>query len=870
MKKISITLIGALMIVAPQVFAADALTEALQKGLFEEEANHNLDAAIKAYQDVLSRADEQRRVAATALFRLAECYRKQGKTNEASGEYQRLLRDYADQTTLVNLSRQNLTGLGVSTPTTATASQPAMASTEAEEKEIRRIKAMIRDSPDLVNARQGNTTVLIDAARHGQLQVVEYLLANGADMEIRDLYNGKPNNTPLHVAAAYGHKRVVELLLAKGASVNAVDQAGRTPLHIAVGQGFRGVIDVLLTHKADVNAVSDSGQTPLHAAIAATHLELAKFLIERGANVNATGSEGAVLHLAVQSLKPAFVEHLLQKGADPNACIALASAPPGAFAPRVGGGVSTSTAGFTALHLVADGENLPAVRREIAAMLIKHKANINEVGIGETYQGWTALHVATSRGLTEMAVLLLENGADPNIFIKPGWPEESTALHMAVKRSKPAIAELLLKHGAKVDALNAYNNSALHLAAGIGSAEKVELLLGHDADPNGAGSTSSPLVNPVHYNHLAVAELLLAKGANPNVTNSYGIPLLHIALGSRAPNSPPHYPTPPPPVAIGSARASDQRVIPQRVVQTNIAPRVARSDGSIKPANSDEKREKTMFELLLEYKADPNIRDNVASKESETTLHLATRINNEIAVEMLLAAGADVNARTDSGGTALHWAAGGNSRLIEMLLARKADVNAANDKGVTPLHNGVASGLTNLISPLLVAGADINACTAAGATPLLTFIGNRSINKPDQFATVEFLLKAGADVVKKCGRELSPFEWALGSNNPKLTELLRKYHPTKLASVNLEGLVRQHVWFWEADKRATLSQALAAVGLYEKADPTLITILRDDPNTGLKKRFVYNLEAIREKRNPDVPLQDGDKIIVPSRDGASK
>src|SRR6185503_12802553 len=95
MKKIGIVVVVAL-VTALQLPAADALTEALQKGLFEEEANQNLEAAIKAYQDVLSRADEQRRVAATALFRLAECYRKQGKTNEAAGGYRRVVRDYAD------------------------------------------------------------------------------------------------------------------------------------------------------------------------------------------------------------------------------------------------------------------------------------------------------------------------------------------------------------------------------------------------------------------------------------------------------------------------------------------------------------------------------------------------------------------------------------------------------------------------------------------------------------------------------------------------------------------------------------------------------------------------------------------------------
>jgi tetratricopeptide (TPR) repeat protein len=93
--------------------AADAPTSAaLQKGLFEEEANQNLDAAIKAYQSVLAAHDDERKLAATALFRLGECYRKLGQTNEAIAQYQRLLRDYSEQTILVTLSQQNLAGLG--------------------------------------------------------------------------------------------------------------------------------------------------------------------------------------------------------------------------------------------------------------------------------------------------------------------------------------------------------------------------------------------------------------------------------------------------------------------------------------------------------------------------------------------------------------------------------------------------------------------------------------------------------------------------------------------------------------------------------------------------------------------------------------
>src|SRR5437899_3363215 len=92
--------------------ATNDLTAAMQRGLFEEEANHNFSAAIQAYQAVIGQFDQNRKLAATALFRLGECYRKQGATNEATAQYERVLREFSDQAGLADLSRQNLVGLG--------------------------------------------------------------------------------------------------------------------------------------------------------------------------------------------------------------------------------------------------------------------------------------------------------------------------------------------------------------------------------------------------------------------------------------------------------------------------------------------------------------------------------------------------------------------------------------------------------------------------------------------------------------------------------------------------------------------------------------------------------------------------------------
>src|SRR4051812_14690959 len=84
------------------------LAASVQKGLFEEEANHNFDAAIRAYESAMGHFDSSRSLAATAIFRLGEVYRKLGRTNEANIQYQRILREFSDQAAYTNLSQSYL------------------------------------------------------------------------------------------------------------------------------------------------------------------------------------------------------------------------------------------------------------------------------------------------------------------------------------------------------------------------------------------------------------------------------------------------------------------------------------------------------------------------------------------------------------------------------------------------------------------------------------------------------------------------------------------------------------------------------------------------------------------------------------------
>ncbi len=99
----------AILLAMPSIAAAqEKLADQLRKAIVEEELNQKLEKAIAAYAKILAQYDEDRKVAATALFHFAECCRKLGQKDQAIAAYQRVLRDFADQKELAVASRSNL------------------------------------------------------------------------------------------------------------------------------------------------------------------------------------------------------------------------------------------------------------------------------------------------------------------------------------------------------------------------------------------------------------------------------------------------------------------------------------------------------------------------------------------------------------------------------------------------------------------------------------------------------------------------------------------------------------------------------------------------------------------------------------------
>ena len=146
----------------------------------------------------------------------------------------------------------------------------------------------------------------------------------------------------------------------------------------------------------------------------------------------------------------------------------------------------------------------------------------------------------------------------------------------------------------------------------------------------------------------------------------------------------------------------------------------------------------------------------------------AVRAGDAAGVGRLLDGGADVNAASADGTTALHWAVHrDDARIAGLLLAAGAGVAVTNRYGVQPLMLAASNGSAMLVSRLLAAGADPRAEMPGGETVLMTAA------RAGPAGAVRLLLEHGADphARDEYSRQTA-LMWAAARNNAGAIEAL--------------------------------------------------------------------------------------------------
>ncbi len=246
------------------------------------------------------------------------------------------------------------------------------------------VKYLASKGAKLDTRNSGGTNLVHYAARRGNLDALKQLAAGGASLNCGPDQWGA---TPLAGAAQRGQVEVITFLLDNGADPNEVPPDGQSPLMNAAGAGKRDAVRLLLDKGADPKYRLNEF-TALMASLWHPDPEVVRMLLAAGADASLTGSTGSnILHRLAQTPNvPVEIARLLvEAGADPT---------------------KKNADGYTPLLL--------ACERGSTGLVNYFASKGADATIAGGALGATGLHAAAAKGYGDLAAFLIASGADVN------------------------------------------------------------------------------------------------------------------------------------------------------------------------------------------------------------------------------------------------------------------------------------------------------------------------------------------------------------------------------------------------------------------------------------------------------------------------
>nr|CDJ80356.1 Ankyrin and K Homology domain containing protein [Haemonchus contortus] len=604
-------------------------------------------------------------------------------------------------------------------------------------------------------------TALMKAAKNGFVEIVEFLVSKGADVNYRSS-NG--DATALSLACSAGHKDIVKLLLKCGADPNIELKDGVTCVMEAARNGFVNIVEMMLDHSgvfpqpprvlpSGTVPQPEKGSPPVPPPPPPTPTTSAKQTVtamRRGKKSSSGATAAAAVAPPLNTASGGSVPSPKTSCNVPNpdSTYGLSGFPGSQAFPNASGGgcsmqmSSTPTSSMSAAEMKARVEAFEMLTKT-SPFLMQYPPNMPLVNPFDPQAPLPGSYPPN---------MPLVNPFDPQAPL-PGSVVNTNPLTLA-DVSMPSFQEMLKGPEAKQNAQQWSEYMRKRFAAQSGMCENLQQRF--DAIANGdnlsipraaslpAQSTSAPSTpgmtekSTVPVGRTVSNQIL--RRALPSVAQSAGLnaSASQVPIPPAPPATPGLVPAPdmapsvlptaaaPPTPGFASLRRAHSEGDDLDITRATASQRAAFNVDKATESNNDtpltlacSNGHAQMVDVLVCRGANIEHRD----KKGFTPLILAATGGHRDVVELLLNNGAQIEAQSErTKDTALSLAcSGGRKDVVELLLSRGANKEHRNVSDYTPLSLAASGGYVEIVNMLLNAGAEINSRTGSklGISPLM-------------------------------------------------------------------------------------------------------------------------------------------------------
>ena len=638
--------------------------------------------------------------------------------------------------------------------------QPALLAAAGGEDEIAGVQLLLKHKAKVDARGAQQRTALMQACEAGNPEIAGLLLDAHADTDARD---AQGMNALMHAAAA-GSEAVLPRLAKARPDAHAVDNEGRNALAIACAseRAEPGLIRALLDIGIDPQQASADGRRPIDHALAAgrwrlvAELDPAHPLPESVAEDLAAGphERGAQEQLrdALAARRFDRAQALLQLPDCDAPAVATVLLPQFALDADIDVFDWLLAHGADAEHRVGTNDCVLFALLDRGGMHALALTRLLERAASPAGRGGLARYLAgcarsesSTRGQQQLALLLLEHGADPfaGASIDAG---DDAPLALAIRLGWLRLAERLLALGVSPDGRDARGLTPLHLATSLGREAAVRLLIRFGAHPGlrtPNGETALGMAFAADRSDLAT--WLDWRG--------WRLPRRALQPGDL-----------PAAAMLGDADAV------LRLLELGLPIDTADSQGCSALLRAAGGGHLAVIDVLLQRGANVAL----AADTGATALSAAVSMRHPQIVERLLDHAADVDQALAGGVTPLMLAAAlGLPEMVARLLAHHADLERTDDYGIGALHCACIYAfqarerqrVMALLDTLLLSGAEADAASYVGETPLLLLLGARAepgtpCDEAIVLEAMEYLLNEDARLDARDARGYTPMHLA--------------------------------------------------------------------------------------------------------------